>query len=102
MQNVSEYYILGQIYAIYEVILSKSNIKMHPYNQFWRIPVRCIAHAEDLCHQRNVLRNYEKYQFRLDELFSTLDKIPEKFPDERAKSDMITGYHSEKCRMNNR
>ena len=102
MQNVSEYYILGQIYAIYEVILSKSNIKMHPYNQFWRIPVRCIAHAEDLCHQRNVLRNYEKYQFRLDELFSTLDKIPEKFPDERAKSEMIGGYHSEKRRMDNK
>ena len=97
----NKYYTLGQIYAIYEVVLSKSNIKMHPYNQFWRIPVRCIAHAEDLCHQRYVLRNYKKYEFRLAELFASLGKIPEKFPDERAKSEMIGGYHSEKRRMDN-
>ena len=97
----NKYNTLGRIYAIYEVVLSQSNIKMHPFEQFWRIPCICISHAEELCHQGNVLRNYEKYIVRLDELFSTLDKIPEKFPDERAKSEMIGGYHSEKRRMDN-
>lgn len=98
----SKYFILGRIYAIYEVVLSQSNIKMHPFKQFWSIPCKCIAHTEKLCHQRNVLRNYEKHKVRLAELFSSLGKIPEKFPDEKAKSEMITGYHSEKCRMDNR
>lgn len=98
----SKYYILGRIYAIYEIVLSQSNIKMHSFERFWRIPCICIARTEKLCHQRNILRNYEKHKVRLAELFSTLDRIPEKFPDERAKSDMIAGYHSEKCRMNNR
>ncbi len=99
---LNKYYILGQIYAIYEAVLSRSNIKLHPFEQFWRIPYRCIVHAEELCHQSNVLRNYEKYKVRFAELFSALGAIPEKFPDERAKSEMILGYHFEKRRMDNR
>ena len=98
----NKYYTLGQIYAIYEVVLSKSNIKMHTFEQFWRIPCKCIAHAEELCHQRNVLRNYEKHKVRLAKLFAELGRIPETFPDARAKSDMIMGYHSEKYRIENR
>ena len=100
MEN--KYFILGQIYAIYEVVLAESNITMFPIERFWKIPKICIALAEGKCHQRNVIRNYMKYEIRLGELFSTLHEIPETFPDANAKSDMTIGYYSEKRRMKNK